>query len=68
MSALGVLMVFLGIILVWGIGFLRTQNILGKRAVNKRAAQNLCSKYNQKVIRGRDGRFKSVKSPHIRKV
>jgi len=68
MSGLDVLGVFLVIIVVWVIGYMRTHNILGKRAINARAAQNLCSKYNQKVIRGKDGRFKSVVSPHIKKV
>lgn len=68
MSGLDVLGVVLVIIVVWFIGYMRTHNILGKRAINKRAAQNLCKKYNPHVVRGRDGRFKSVVSPHIKKV
>jgi len=69
LAVLGVVLgVVLGIIVVWGIGYVRTNNILGKRAMNNRATQNLCSKYNPHVVRGKDGRFKSVLSPHIKKV
>ena len=68
MNTLAVLGVVLGIIFIWAISFMRTCDILGKIGVNKRITQNLCKKYNQKVIRDNNGRFKSVKSPHIKKV
>jgi|TARA_R110000803_G_scaffold167478_2_gene230753 hypothetical protein len=67
MNTLAVLGVVLGIIVIWAISFMRNCDILGKIGVNKRITQNLCKKYNQKVIRGKNGRFKSVKSPHIKK-
>ena len=60
---------FVLVIVIWLIiRYMRNHYILGQRAIKERAAQNLCSKYNKKVIRGKDGRFKSVQSPHISKV
>jgi flagellar biogenesis protein FliO len=59
---------FLIVLLIWLIiKVMRNHYILGKRAVNQRAKQNLCKKYNPNVIRGKDGRFKRVQSPHLNK-
>jgi flagellar biogenesis protein FliO len=59
---------FIVLFLIWiAIRFMREHYILGRRAINKRATQNLCSKYNPHVVRGKDGRFKSVQSPHLNK-
>ena len=59
---------FIVMIVIWLlIRFMRNHYILGKRAINQRAKQNLCKKYNPNVIRGKDGRFKRVQSPHLNK-
>ena len=59
---------FVLVIVIWlVIRFKRNHYILGKRAITQRAKQNLCKKYNPNVIRGKDGRFKRVQSPHLNK-
>jgi len=55
------------VIAIIAIKMFREHTILGKRAVNIRHKQNLSEKYNPNVIRGKDGRYKSVQSPHLKK-
>ena len=55
------------VIAIIAIKMFKAHNILGKRAVKLRHKQNLSEKYNPHVVRGKDGRYKSVRSPHLNK-
>lgn len=72
-EVLAIVLCVIVVIVLIAIGMFRTHNILGHRAQMIRYKQNLSSKYNKNVVRGKDGRFKSkniynsVQSPHIKK-
>lgn len=62
-----ILVCVLVVIAIIAIKMFKSHYILGKRAVKLRHKQNLSEKYNPYVIRGKDGRYKSVRSPHLNK-